>query len=113
MNHESGTFRNEFVCNDFCKNRGNLQKYIWRDPVPPAHAPAHHPPPRLILDYLGGGKSQNKNFDDRISTIFTLSGAWAGGAGSGRYFLPPNKFSVHCVLFHIAPVCNFLLCFVS
>ncbi len=37
----------------------------------------------------------------------TLAGAWAEGAGSGGYFLPPNKFSVHCVLCHIAPAVIF------
>jgi hypothetical protein len=37
----------------------------------------------------------------------TLADTWAGGMGSGRYFLPPNKFSVHCILCHIAPLCNF------
>ena len=39
-NRESGIFRNEFVRNDSCKNWGNSQKFIWRDPVPPAYAPA-------------------------------------------------------------------------
>ncbi len=39
MNRESGIFGNEFVRNDSCKNRGNSQKFIWRDTVPPAHAP--------------------------------------------------------------------------
>jgi hypothetical protein len=34
MNRESGIFRNEFVRNDSRKNRGNLQKFIWRDPAP-------------------------------------------------------------------------------
>jgi hypothetical protein len=31
---------NSYIHNDSRKNRGNLQKFIWRDPVPPAHAPA-------------------------------------------------------------------------
>ncbi len=38
----------------------------------------------------------------------TLTVTWAGRAGSGRYFLPPNKFSVRCVLCYIASVCHFL-----
>ena len=59
----------------------------------------------LQLSYCGGVISDE--------LLDTLAGAWAGGAGSGRYFLQPNKFSVCCVLCHIAPVCHFLLCFVS
>ena len=40
VNRESGIFRNKLVCNDSRKNQGNPQKFIWQDPVPPAHAPA-------------------------------------------------------------------------
>ena len=33
----------------------------------------------------------------------TLAGVWAGGAGPGRYFLPSNSFSVHCVWITLLP----------
>jgi hypothetical protein len=59
--------------------------------------------------------SSHKSLHGHCCLLFpnTLAGVWAGGAGSGRYFLPPNKFSVRCALCHIAPTCHLLLCFVS
>ena len=41
----------------------------------------------------------------------TLAGAWAGGTGYGVNFFLLNKFSVCCVLCHIAPVCHFFVVF--
>ena len=43
--------------------------------------------------------------------IHSLACAWAEGAGSRRYFFQTDKFSVCCVLCHIAPVCHVFVVF--
>ena len=54
--------------------------------------------------FIGNGKQT-------MILLKTLAGPWAGGAESGRYFLPSNKFcSALCFVSHCS-CCHFLLCF--
>jgi hypothetical protein len=50
--------------NFYCSRRKSPRCSLGGGDLPPSH------PPRLISDYLAGKKkSQNKNFDDHITTI--------------------------------------------
>ena len=68
----------------------------------------------LVLTHVTVPMSSHVSILVLTHACITLAGAWAGGTGyDGVNFFSLNKFSVRCVLCHIAPVCHSLLCFVS
>ncbi len=74
---------------------GMKKRCLWTGPY--QLLPRHHPP-GLLWSLYGGEKLHS-----------LVRGLEEQGMIRSNFF-SLNKFSVHCVLCHIAPVCHFLLC---